>query len=392
MTLRNIPQQPFNVEVKEYRPRSWATPCPTRPKWVKDLLADGRDLYLEPIMIQAGRHFADSLNMSVFPGSATRRQEATKLAWTLVSMLYPTVISDKLVVTEPGDQDIRRLASEVLGVGGALELLRNVGLIDARTIRKVSSRFDFAANATSTGGTVSRVSIEAKGTMELASVVKQRKSFVGKLRSLGGLRGYTRAVGVVFSTWTDPTQRRHDIELMDPEGHETFHPNEAVREIIRFYARRFDETAGIPQAAQRLWQLAELEGLFNTNVSLREQLGAPQQTERTFNRSSFIFHFGAATQTYWGTFWEGSAIPCPLRLSDAERTSGLRYAYTGIDRRVIDLLRERRFAELLALRTEARQFTISDPRGLRGRFLADQDGVVRGWLNQIPTEIEYGAE
>lgn len=391
MTLRNVPPQTFKVTVKEYRPRTLLPVCPApTPAWVKELKKNGTRMALEPILIQAGRHFADSLNMTVFAGSATRRQESTRLAWTLVSMVQPMVVLDRLEVADPGDQDIKRLASEVLGVGGALELLRQQKIIDARTIRKLSSRFDFDASSTNATG---KVLIEAKGTTELGAVAKQRASFKGKLNAAGFLapgavRGYERAVGVIFSTWTSGTSRKHDIELLDPEFDPRPDRESAIRELIRFYARRFDETAGLPEAASRLWRLAEYDRLFDEAASLREYLGEGRRPG-FFSRSAFVFRRGSGPQTFWGSFWEGDTVPCPLMLNKQERSRALKYAYTGIDHRVVVFLRERRFDDLLKERFSPGYFTLLEDGEVVARFLADDDGIVRGWMSAIPDRIEH---
>ena len=48
----------------------------------------------------------------------------------------PHVSNDLLWVENPNDKDIKRLCSEILGVGAALELLISSGVVDGRTIKK----------------------------------------------------------------------------------------------------------------------------------------------------------------------------------------------------------------------------------------------------------------
>jgi hypothetical protein len=67
------------------------------------------------------------------------------MAWTIISLIAPTVTSGQLGVEDPLDGNIKRLCSEVLGVGMSLEALRKIGVIDGRTIRKLSADFDFDA-------------------------------------------------------------------------------------------------------------------------------------------------------------------------------------------------------------------------------------------------------
>jgi hypothetical protein len=54
-------------------------------------------------------------------------------------------------------------------------------------------------------------------------------------------RGYSSAIGVITSLWTATDVRDFDVEICDPEEPAENHFEEAVREVIRFYARRFEE-------------------------------------------------------------------------------------------------------------------------------------------------------
>jgi hypothetical protein len=397
VALRGIPQQVFEVKVKEYAPRTKMTKCPTpTPSWVANLIKNGTNLNLESVVIQAGRHFSDSLNMMVFDGSATRRQEATKLAWHLISMLSPSILNNKLIVIKLVDQDIKRLTSELIGVGASLELLRTEKIIDARTLRKISSRFDFEANGCNGLG---KIKIEAKGTSELVSIDQCRSSFRKKLLKEGLLgpkkgRGYSRVIGIVFSTWTSATERKHDIELLDPERLDDDCHDEAIREIIKFYARRLDETAGLLEGAKRLWNLANFEELFNENDIMIKTFGEIRHEGKKFNffnRSSFIFNDSGNKTTYWGTFWEGGSVPCPLKISEI-LNNNIQMAYTGIDRRIFHFIRDRQFSDLLSFSAYANTFILNGENGLLAIFIVSEDGVIQGWMNKKPEEIEYVVE
>ncbi|BDU71565.1 hypothetical protein METEAL_07390 [Mesoterricola silvestris] len=396
MPLKGIPQKSFAVQVNEYQPSRKMPRCPrSTPPWVQNLTANGTRMNLESIVIQAGRHFSDSLHMEVFSGSATRRQEATKLAWILISMLGPRVVDDRLVVEALTDPDVRRFATEIIGVGVSLELLRQEGIIDARTVRKQSHRFDFEANGCNGAG---KILIEAKGTTKLASIDKHRTSFCGKLNSLGlfkrgSNRGYSRAIGIVFSTWTSAEDRKYDIELLDPEWTPEPKFEEAIRKIIQYYSRRLDETAGLMEGAKLLWTLSESERLFNPDSSLHDVFGHPRHEGKflsPFRRSKFTFKVGDIKTTYWGSFWDGGAVPCPLDL-DARLKNEIRYAYTGIDKNIFNFIRDRKFEELLNYHLRDQLLQVNSEDGLKAFFVTSSDGVIQGWMNKIPEDLEYSA-
>ncbi len=118
-------------------------------------------------------------------------------------MVSPYFENKLLWVEDPEDQDIKRLCSEILGVGAGLQLLVQNGVIEGRTIRKISERFDFRAKSVIDR---KRVYIEAKGTFNGVSIGEHRASFSRKLTEPGLFtatrpRGYARAIGIVFSTW-----------------------------------------------------------------------------------------------------------------------------------------------------------------------------------------------
>src|ERR1035438_4920107 len=104
-------------------------------------------------------------------------------------MVVPYVSNDQLFVVDPNDADIKRLCSEVLGVGMALEFLRSRGNVDGRTIRKIGEAFDYEAYGPNGGG---RIRIEAKGTFNDVSTSEHRRSIVNKITNSGLGRGYDR--------------------------------------------------------------------------------------------------------------------------------------------------------------------------------------------------------
>jgi hypothetical protein len=136
-----IPQQSFRVKATRSSTDEAAWKCPApEPKWITELLMAERRLEFEDIALQAGRHFSDKVNLEITSPGTTQRQLATGIAWAILSMIRPCVKQDRLCVIDPLDKDVKRLCSEVLGVGVALEFLRRHCGIDGRTIRKIGSK------------------------------------------------------------------------------------------------------------------------------------------------------------------------------------------------------------------------------------------------------------
>jgi hypothetical protein len=137
---------------------------------------------LGSLLFQSRLHFARRLNPTVVTGSATERQKAMALAWAICSMVSPYIKDDQFWVKNVDDLDVKRLCSEVLGVGAALQTLVQCEVVDGRTLCKLGGRFDFRAKSP-----VDRkdVYIEAKGTMNGASLDKHRASFSEKLTAPG---------------------------------------------------------------------------------------------------------------------------------------------------------------------------------------------------------------
>lgn len=393
LNLLPISDTAFQVSVQEYPLNDPSRRCPKSPKWVTDLVKNGQSMSLSSLIVQAGRHFSDTLNMEVSDGSATRRQLATTLAWTIIAMVRPTESNNRLVVLDPEDSDIKRLCSEILAVGAALELVRSQGRIDGRTIHKLSNRFDFQARERNGKGTTL---IEAKGTFKGVSKGGkggQRASFFSKLPP-GKPRGYNRAIGVIFSTWTDAVRRGCDVELLDPEGEPITVFEETVREVIRFYARRFDEVVGKQEAAEIMLSLANSRQLMRGDEPLFARMDVRHR--RTFSRGAMILrwrsagaHRGKDIQEYWGGFWEARAVPIPP-IASIVHTEQYAFAYTGIDSTVVQYIRERQFDELLAYRKDGDQLFVIESDDFKGHFLLDEYGILRGWMNKVPIDqIEF---
>jgi hypothetical protein len=283
---------------------------------------------MKDIVLQAGRHFSDSVNRSIFAPGASRRQAATTIAWTIVSMAAPYVDNNQLFVVDPMDSDIKRLSSEVLGVGVALEFLRSCGVVDGRTIRKVGASFDYEAFGSNGGGLIK---IEAKGTFNDASTSAHRKSIANKITNSVLPRGYDRAVGIIASLWTADEVRTFDVEICDPERKLEDHFRDAVREVIRFYARRFDEAVAIDRGTKTLFSIAEGDRLFDAAAPVilkklsrdrRKPIGYLYHNRVAIRREGVL-------QEFWGRFWEPQKLPIPLTL-DSHLSSGTRIAFMGL--------------------------------------------------------------
>ncbi len=85
--LKLVPSAPFIFRVKANASAS----C--QPIAWLQLLSAGAEMDFNLMLIQAGRHFATSMNPSVFKGSGPKREKATELAWYLIAMLEPSVVA-----------------------------------------------------------------------------------------------------------------------------------------------------------------------------------------------------------------------------------------------------------------------------------------------------------
>lgn len=306
--MSSVPAQPFLVSARENASDKTDYACTgKRPTWINNMLAKGHEVDLPTLIFQAGRHFADRVNSSVLTGSSTKREKAAALAWALISMIDPFIKNNRLWVSNPNDQDSKRLCSQILGVGAGLELLTALNVIDGRTIRKQSNRFDFDAN---TPDGKKRVYIEAKGTFNGVSSPGHRDSFKEKLGAPKIItsrcpRGYGRAVGIISSIWSEDVKRRADVELLDPEQEAGDTTQEAVREIIRFYARAFDEIVGKAEGAKLLLEVADSENLFQSREPIDLGLDGSGRFPMAFHRSTVRLIEQNQTKTFLGGFLEG---------------------------------------------------------------------------------------
>lgn len=376
--------------MQEYQSRLAARRCPgLSPEWVVDAVDDGLEMTLGSLLFQAGLHFARKLNPTVVTGSATERQKALGLAWAIFSMVSPYIEDDQLWVKNVGDLDVKRLCSEILGVGAALQTLIQCEVVDGRTLRKLGGRFDFQAKSP-----VDRtdVYIEAKGTMNGASVDKHRASFSGKLTEPGVIttanpRGYSRAIGVIFSIWTDDvTERGADVELLDPE-YDAEHDFEGmVREIIAFYATVLDEAVGKPNGANELISASRSRDLFNEDSEAPIDINLSGRFPIAFHSSTFRLK-ADIDRTFMGTFWESRAVRMES-INPLLRTE-YPYGYVGIDREILVSIQNRTFERLLKMRNGRERIIQLRSDLANGVLYLDRYGVLRAWLDRVPDVIDF---
>jgi hypothetical protein len=339
---------------------------------------------LTSLSVQAGRHFSDRVNVDVFSSATTRRQVASTIAWTLISMVRPSVEQDRLFVVDPRDSDIKRLCSEILGVGAALEVLSRCRVIDGRTIRKLADSFDYQALGRDGVG---RLYIEAKGTFNDASCAKHRKSFADKLSGAGlvnsQFRGYSQAIGIIFSVWTYSQVRTYDVELLDPEGEPEHHFDEAVREVIRFYARRLDEVGTLRVRAIRLFELADSPRLLRLDTSTAK-LQPGFDDDASHHDVLTVFATGKSQQ-FIGEFCEAKDLPLPLNLDNSVR---YRLSYVGLARGILECIERQQFDLLLSYEAEELLFEVGEGE-FKGVFHLDSYGILRGMLTGGPPALTF---
>lgn len=97
---------------------------------------------------------------------------------------------------------------------------------------------------------------------------------------------------------------------MDPGEPRGPQPQQAVRELLRYYATRYGEMAGMIEASNRLLELADRQDLFESDTDLKRQLGYGDGS-RLFNRSSLNIVGETFGTAYWGAFWESDMVPYP---------------------------------------------------------------------------------
>lgn len=384
----SIPAESFGVIARKNATNRVARRCPVAdPSWLTTLLADGRALQLEDVVLQAGRHFSDRVNRQIFTSNPSRRQAATAIAWTILSLVAPSVTNSQLFVSDPLDGDIKGLCSEILGVGLALEILRKCAVIDGRTITKLAGSFDYEANGRDGGG---RIKIEAKGTSNDASTSDHRTSIWKKINGASLPRGYDSAIGIIASLWTVGQVRDFDIEVCDPERQPENQFEVAVREIIRFYARRFDESTGIPEGTDLLFSVASNSRLFVK--SSRPIL--PQATRDSRKPVSILYHNRVSirrlgiVQEFWGRIWEPRKLPIPLKLEGVRDPQKLT-AFMGIDSAIFGLIRDRNFKGLVSYSTNDEGLWRAEGTEYRAVFSVDSYGIVRGLIEgELPMEVD----
>lgn len=372
-----VPTPTFSPIVRKNNTTVAARRCPVAdPPWLTSLCNDGCNLQLADVLIQAGRHFSDRVNTDVFAAGPTRRQLATAMAWTILSLIAPTVTSGQLVVEDPLDGDIKRLCSEILGVGMSLEALRKKGIIDGRTIRKLSAGFDFEAIRKGGGG---RVLIEAKGTFSDASTSEHRKSIYDKILTRGLPRGYRRAIGIIASIWTVNDLRSFDLEICDPEEPAEDHFEQAIREVIRFYAKRFEEAVAAPQGVGLLLRAADSSELFDKEAAppLPKDQRQRHRLIDPLRHNTLRLNRAGLVQEFWGRIWEARKLPAPLPFKSRTDPNELK-AFMGIDSAVFEMLREREFRLLLDYETPDEGLWQAEESTFRGLFQVDSYGIVTG--------------
>jgi hypothetical protein len=340
---------------------------------------------MKDIVLQAGRHFSDAVNREIFGPSTTRRQAAMAIAWTIVSMASPYVQGNRLFVEDLLDPDIKRLCSEVFGVGLALELLRSQGVVDGRTIRKIADNFDFEAFGSNGTGLVK---IEAKGTFNDASTSEHRRSIAKKLTTSGLPRGYDSAVGIIASLWTKDELRTFDVEICDPARKPERHFEEAVREVIRFYARRFDESVAIKEGTELLFSIADDKHLFGAKAPtlLRRLAPDPRKVVAEVYHNRLKIKRGNFVEEFWGRLWEPRKLPIPLSLDSGK---GKKSTFMGLDSMIFRLLNERQFEKLLSYRTDDTGLWSAEGSDYSAVFSVDSYGVIRGLVEgDLPMQVE----
>jgi hypothetical protein len=384
-----IPSPMFSPIVRKNITSRPVRRCPVAdPSWLTTLLNTGLNMQLADVLVQAGRHFADSLNPDAFAPGATNRQRATAMAWTIISLISPTVASGELVVEDPIDGDIKRLCSEILGVGMSLEVLRKQKVIDGRTIRKISAGFDFDAIERGGGG---RVLIEAKRTFRDASTSEHRTSIYNKIINEGLPRGYSRAIGVIASLWTATDARDFDLEICDPEDAADNHFELAVREIIRFYARRFEEAVAMPKGVELLFHAATSPDLFDKSkpspLPLPEATLQHQRLLDPLRHNSLRLNRAGVVQEFWGRIWEARKLPIPLPFDRRNEAIPLQ-AFIGIDSAIFRFIHDRDFRSLLDYETSDEGLWEARGQTFRAVFHVDSYGVVTGvYEGSLPINV-----
>ena len=301
-------------------------------------------------------------------------------------MASPYVANNQLFVVDHNDADIKRLCSEVLGVGMALELLRSRGIVDGRTIKKIGASFDYEAKGSNGGG---RIMIEAKGTFEDASTSGHRKSIANKITHSHLPRGYDRAIGIIASLWSEDEVRTFDVEICDPGREPEDHFREAVREVIRFYARRFDEAVAIDKGTETLFSIAEDDHLFDDDAPAVLKRLSPNRRKplADFYHNRVEISRQGVRQEFWGRLWEPRKLPIPLTL-DSDLNPHNLAAFMGLDSAIFSLIQQRDFQKLLSFRTNDKGLWYARDTKYAAVFNVDSYGIIRGLIDgDLPMEV-----
>ena len=382
-----IPTSPFRATARKNNTNRLTRRCPLPdPTWLTSLVAKGCNLQLEDLVVQAGRHYSDRIYQNLFSSNPSRRQAATAIAWTVISLVAPSVNSNQLFVEDPVDGDIKRLCSEILGVGMTLEVLRKQKVIDGRTILKLSGSFDFEANGPNGNG---RIKIEAKGTFNDASTSAHRTSIWKKISANAPPRGYDRAIGIIAGLWSAGQMRDFDIEICDPEGGPDDHFETAVRETVRFYARRFDEAVAIPEGTDLLFSIADDPHLFDKAwVALPKSRFDLLKWDGALYRDRLRINRAGLSQEFWGRIWEPRKLPIPLELEGVRDPGGVK-AFMGVDSAVYLLILGGDFRGLLSYEMNDSGLWRAESADYRAVFCMDSYGIVRGLCDgDLPMEVE----
>ena len=402
-SLHGVPQLRFHAQVKPYL--SKASRCASQPPWLVKAIADGVDLSLDRVLLQAGRHFRDAFDLSIISDGTKRQRAAMDLAWMVISMLRPDVQSGTLVVRPHEDSDMRRWAAEILGIGAGLEMLRVAGAIDARTLRKnkgKSPTFDFRAR---TKTNLRTAQIELKGTIDDGSRAKHQKSIREKMSklstSLTSPVTFHDGIGVIFFGWTPSSRRFADFQVADPEGNQESDEGETDRDLLRFYADIY-ELAGLIDGANALRDAANAVNA-PSELSAEERrayFGSVGATTGRFARMTQNFQLDGTTLRYGGTSFEASKYPLDLgALTAAPDMSEFPFLFVGVHEAVIGLMRSGDFGTLRATTfpessyrferavpdsTRALQGTLTPT--FKGFVSLMSDGTAYLWSNFIPDD------
>jgi len=139
---------------------------------------------------------------------------------------------------------------------------------------------------------------------------------------------------------------------------------------------------GIPESEVRTCLRTEIpDGGVDTQV----------RPSRHFWRVQLVAHNAGQAQRFLGAFWERHKLPVPLPLDTREGESAV--AYMAVDARVLELIRERKFRELLSYKPSFSGILSANGPGYRSIFQLDSYGVLRGLVvGDLPQTIDLDAE